>query len=83
MMIAQLEKKGDKKLPLTNEQVATLLDQIAELLESAIHQLALTRELALLSRLRGDVVPERLFATVPGIGHELARRIHDQLDAHV
>ena len=129
MTIAQLEKTADKTRLLTNEQVASLLDEIAELLEAqnanpfrvrayrsagetlrrangqvaeilahegesglvrwpgigqslarAIHQLTLTGELALLSRLRGDVVPERLFATVPGIGRELARRIHEQLD---
>ena len=52
---------------------------IGRSLARAIQQLALTGELALLSQLRGDVVPERLFATVPGIGPELAARIHDQL----
>ncbi len=126
---ANLNDLKHDKPPLTNEQIASLLDEIAELLEGqaanpfrvrayrsagetlraadrsvveilaaegddgllqlpgigrslarAIEQLAWTGALALLTRLRGDVVPERLFATVPGIGHELARRIHEQLD---
>lgn len=32
-----------------------------------------------LERLRGNLDPERLFQTVPGIGPDLARRIHDSL----
>lgn len=32
-----------------------------------------------LDRLRGEVDPVRLFCSVPGIGNELARRIHDGL----
>jgi hypothetical protein len=35
--------------------------------------------LGLLERLHGDIRPERMFATVPGIGHELAARIHEEL----
>lgn len=31
-------------------------------------------------RLEGEVAPEDLFTTVPGIGDELARRIHDALE---
>jgi hypothetical protein len=127
-MIAQSDNAIDERLPLTNQQVASRLEEIAELLESqdanpfrvrayrsasetlrrtdrrvseiledegvnglirfsgigrslarAIEQLALTGQLALLSRLRGDMAPERLFATVATIGQELARRIHEQL----
>ncbi len=33
-----------------------------------------------LERLRGELEPETLFQTVPGIGAELARKIHDELD---
>jgi hypothetical protein len=33
-----------------------------------------------LKRLEGQISPEDLFTTVPGIGEELARRIHDELD---
>jgi hypothetical protein len=35
--------------------------------------------LSLLDRLEGEVSPERLLATVPGIGPELAARIHETL----
>jgi hypothetical protein len=35
--------------------------------------------LSLLDRLEGEVSPERLLATVPGIGPELAARIHEDL----
>lgn len=35
--------------------------------------------LSLLDRLEGEVSPERLLATVPGIGPELAARIHQEL----
>ena len=35
--------------------------------------------LVLLDRLEGEVSPEQIFATVPGIGHALARRIHESL----
>ena len=129
IVFANLGERQNTQLPLTNDQVAALLDEIAELLEGqnanpfrvrayrtasetlrrtdrqvtqilasegldglqklpgigrslsrAVEQLTWTGELALLTRLRGDVVPERLFSTVPGIGHELARRIHEQLN---
>jgi len=36
-------------------------------------------ELSLLERLEGEVSPERLLATLPGIGPELATRIHQDL----
>jgi putative hydrolase len=35
---------------------------------------------AQLERLRGTVAPERLFQSIPGLGPELARRIHEHLD---
>lgn len=45
----------------------------------AIQALLLTGRLALLERLEGDARPPDPFTTVPGIGPELARRIHDEL----
>jgi hypothetical protein len=33
----------------------------------------------MLDRLEGEIAPEDLFTTVPGIGEDLARRIHEQL----
>ena len=44
-----------------------------------IEELAHTGHLGLLDRLRGAVKTEDVLTTVPTIGLELARRIHDQL----
>jgi putative hydrolase len=45
----------------------------------AIRELLDTGRWSLLARLRGEVAPEALFQTIPGIGPDLAERIHDQL----
>lgn len=47
---------------------------------AAIAQLLTTGRWAQLERMRGEMDPESLFATVPGIGEELARRLHDELN---
>ena len=52
---------------------------VGDSLARSIQQLAKTGKFALLERLRGDLLAERLFETVPGIGHALATRIHDEL----
>lgn len=46
---------------------------------SAIAELLITGRWAQLERLRGTVDPSQLFQTVPGIGADLAQRIHDRL----
>ncbi len=46
---------------------------------SAIRELLTTSRWAQLERLSGTLEPERLFQTIPGMGPELARRIHDEL----
>src|SRR6185295_5764510 len=48
-------------------------------LASAIAEMLETGRWAQLERLRGSLDPATLFQTVPGIGPELARRIHDAL----
>ena len=55
------------------------LPGIGASLGRSIEQLCLLGRLGLLQRLHGDGEPERLFMTVPGIGPELATRIHEQL----
>lgn len=45
----------------------------------AIEQLVHSGRLGLLQRLRGETQPERVLATVPGIGSKLAERIHEHL----
>jgi DNA polymerase (family 10) len=52
---------------------------IGRSLAGSIEQIVRTGNLPLLARLRGEHEPERLFATVAGIGPEMARRIHEAL----
>lgn len=56
-----------------------LLPGIGESIARSIEQMVRSGQLNLLDRLRGETEPERVIATVPGIGHELAVRIHEQL----
>lgn len=55
------------------------LPHIGIRLAGSILEILHTGKLRLLDRLRGEVSPEGLFATVPGIGEELAHRIVDKL----
>jgi len=55
------------------------LPGIGESLASAIQEYVATGRLRLLDRLEGEVSPEDLFTTVPGIGEDLAHRIHAEL----
>jgi putative hydrolase len=74
-----------------DEDVATLLERegiegldalpgIGPVLAQAIAQMARTGRWAQLERLRGAVAPEQLFQSMPGVGPELARRLHEHLD---
>lgn len=53
--------------------------RIGRSLSSAIAEIVSSGRLGMLDRLRGEVSPEDLFTTVPGIGEELARRLHAAL----
>ncbi|HME71329.1 MAG TPA: helix-hairpin-helix domain-containing protein [Myxococcota bacterium] len=55
------------------------LPGIGKSIASAIEELLHTGRLAMLDRLEGQISPEDLFTTVPGIGETLARRIHAEL----
>jgi hypothetical protein len=55
------------------------LPGIGRSIASLVREYAHTGQLALLRRLEGEISPEDLFTTVPGIGEELARRIHQEL----
>jgi len=61
-------EKGLDRLPYIGRSLAR---SIAEYLH--------TGRLRLLDRLEGQVSPEDLFTTLPGIGEELARQIHEEL----
>jgi DNA polymerase (family 10) len=56
------------------------LPDIGKSIAGAVREFVHTARLGLLERLEGQVSPEDLFTTVPGIGDELAKRIHAQLD---
>lgn len=60
--------EGLIELPAIGQGIAASIDEIAR-----------TGRLSQLDRLRGSADPETLFRTVPGIGRELARRIHEDL----
>ena len=55
------------------------LPTIGPTIAAHVAELVHRRGLSLLDRLEGEVSPERLLATVPGIGPGLAARIHDRL----
>ncbi len=57
------------------------LPGIGQSLGRSIEQLVRTGRLGLLQRLRGEVGPEHVFVSLPGIGPELANRIHEKLGA--
>ncbi len=68
VVLAAEGQKGLERLPAIGKSIAA---SIAEYL--------VTGRLRLLDRLEGEVSPEALFATLPGVGEELARRIHEDL----
>ena len=50
-------------------------------ISSAVAEMLVTGAWSLLARLRGGTEPEALFQTVPGIGPDLARMLHNELHA--
>jgi putative hydrolase len=75
-----------------DEDVAALLERegiegldalpgIGPVLAQAIAQMVRTGRWAQLERRRGAVAPEQLFQSIPGLGPEFARRIHEHPDA--
>jgi hypothetical protein len=68
---------------LADERGVKALDElpgIGRSLSQAIDEIVHRGRLRLLERLEGEVSPEDLFSTVPGIGEELAHRLHEALD---
>lgn len=66
-----LEKEG----PAGLERLPGIGESLARSVEQVVH----SGRLGLLERLRGETGPERVLATVPGIGNKLAGLIHEQL----
>lgn len=55
------------------------LPDIGPVIARAIRSLVVSGRLPMLDRLRGEMEPEQLLASVPGIGRELAARFHREL----
>lgn len=65
---SDLGLKGLEDLPTIGSSIAQAISEILE-----------TGSLSMLSRLRGELDPEKLFQTVPTIGPHIAQRLHDEL----
>jgi DNA polymerase (family 10) len=80
---ARLVGQSDRsiaKLALSEEgEKLEDLPDIGKSIAGAIREFVHSGRLTLLERLEGQVSPEDLFSTVPGVGEELARRIHTYL----
>jgi DNA polymerase (family 10) len=83
-------RKASRQIAVSEQSIAELalsgegekledLPDIGKSIAGAIREFVHTRRLGLLERLEGQISPEDLFCTVPGIGDELARRIHRHL----
>jgi hypothetical protein len=73
MPVEELARKGGLK-------ALDELPAIGRGIAAAIMEMLTTGRWGQLERLKGSIEPENLFQTVPGIGPELASRIHDELD---
>lgn len=77
--VRQLEQPVGQLLRERGTQALLELPGIGRSMAAAIERLVTTGRHPLLSRLRGDLAVPQVFATVPGIGPELAERIWDEL----
>lgn len=58
------------------------IDGIGHKLAGSIVEILETGRLGLLDRLEAESSPEKLFARLPGVGPNLAARLHDELNVH-
>ncbi len=77
--LRRLERQAYEILDEQGREGLELLPGIGVSLARSIERLACTGRLGLLQRLRGRAGPESLFATLPGVGVEMASRIHEHL----
>jgi putative hydrolase len=78
--VANLDERISDVLSREGEDGLTELPHIGRSLAAAIREMVETGRWWQLERLRGEVSPEQLFQSLPGVGPELARHIHDHLD---
>jgi len=65
---------------INGEKKLAQLPAIGKSIAGAIQEYVHTARIGFLERLEGQISPEDLFRTLPGIGRELASRIHAELD---
>jgi DNA polymerase (family X) len=87
---ANAYRRAARALLALDPDVATIADRqgrsglmalpgIGPGIAAAIDEILRTGKWSRLERLRGSLQPELLFRTIPGVGAELARRIHEEL----
>ena len=74
-----LERPVDEILRTGGIEGLDRLPDVGPVTARAIRSLVITGYLPLLQRLRGEIDPQRLLASVPGIGRKLGERIHREL----
>ncbi len=86
----QSYRKAARSVRNTDESIAALVKEkgaegltdiagIGLKLAGLIQEFVQTGRLGLVDKLESEISPERVFTRVPGIGEELARRIHEEL----
>lgn len=80
--VERLDRPVTAILDAEGQEGLRALPGIGPSLAASIRALATGGRLPMLDRLRGGADPVALFASVPGIGEALARRLHDDLDLH-
>jgi hypothetical protein len=77
--IDTLQERVDQILSRDGREGLVALPGIGVGIAAAIAEMVLTGRWAQLERLSGELQPEKLFQTVPGVGPELAKRVHEAL----
>jgi DNA polymerase/3'-5' exonuclease PolX len=79
-VVAGLTAPVSEKVVSGGEKELMRLPDIGKSIAGVIREYVCTGRIQLLERLEGQISPEDLFTTIPGIGESLARRIHSDLD---
>ena len=78
--LERLEQPVDAVLAQKGRAGLMALYGVGAGIAAAIAEMASTGRWAQLERLQGVLEPEQLFRSLPGIGHKLAARLHDELE---
>ena len=78
-VVASLAKPVSEILKTSGREGLFALPGIGQGIASALAEMATTGHWSQLERIRGALEPEKLFQTIPGIGKELATRLHERL----